>query len=332
MFPLKFIPDVHLLFWVVIAIGLDLLTGVLKAKLVNQDKITSHGFRDTLQKIVQYSIAISLTTLLANAAPLGDSTAVWISKGLLAFIIYIEAYSICENALAFNPTGKFSTMIIKPLMKILTLGLEKSKLQFPEDKPTDEQKKGSELSNNPTKKTLLLLGVICMLGISACKTIKPGTNSSYTKTDTTIINYKPVDVKVPGATVVNNINVDSLLSVLAASFKSEYTNSSAPDIDKILKEFKAGLNTSPVTVTDPETKVQLKYWVDEFGKLNMQCSSKDQTIQALVAEVTRLTNEVTKKETVEVQYKMTWWGWMICGYAAFLTFIVAICLIMYYKR
>jgi hypothetical protein len=59
-------------------------------------------------------------------------------------------------------------------------------------------------------------------------------------------------------------------------------------------------------VTDPQTKAQLSYWIDAYGKFQITCQAKDQTIQTLQAQVTKLTKDTTV--TTKVAYQTPWWN------------------------
>ena len=142
------------------------------------------------------------------------------------------------------------------------------------------------------KKVLLIAAITTVLLAPGCKVIKPET--STIKKDSTIINYKHVDIDVPGAIVSHSVNVDSLMKAYQAA---------------VAVGNKAAL--PPMVVTDPNLKAQLKIWVDQFGQLQASCESKDQTVQALVTEVTRLSQEVTKK--TEVVKETPKWNWIVLG-------------------
>jgi hypothetical protein len=139
-------------------------------------------------------------------------------------------------------------------------------------------------------KTLFLIGWLIAAAtlLSGCKIIRPATDSSLI--DTTTVNYKKVNVEVKGAKVNQVINYDSLLVVWKAKYK-QYQLDSTLAVQKG-KPLPARPEPTKQTLTDPGTKAQLTYWIDEFGKLQVGCESKDQTIQMLVAETNRLPTSV----------------------------------------
>lgn len=152
-------------------------------------------------------------------------------------------------------------------------------------------------------RTLSLLILIVSFISLSCKVIKPAIETS--KSDETSIGYKPVDVPVKGAKVGTSLNMDSLYRA-AVAMRALYIKDS----------INAALAGKPVpastqqkkSITDPETKAQLTYWIDQYGKLQISCESKDQVVTMLVAEVTRLTKEVTKK--TEIVKETPKWNWI----------------------
>lgn len=323
---LTFLPNIKMLGWVFVAVLIDFLTGILKAKL-NKQILTSGGFRQTSVKCLQYLGLIIGGIILGNSVNEDNELLLWINDGLLLFIIYVEVYSIFENLYAMNPDSKVSKLVFKPAMRILTIGLEKNSLtSLANDK---------EVNNNTSVKTLLI--VTSILLITGCKVVKPSTEYTYSSKDTTITNYKSLNAEYKGATVNNSINQDSLLKAFAKIVENNKANSSnSINIDSLLNVFKTYLKKGlkdTITVTDAQTKVQLKYWYDEFGKLQMSCTSKDQAIQMMVAEITRLTKEVTKEKKIEVVYKIPSWGWVLIGVSMLITILIlSLFIFILYKR
>jgi len=185
-----------------------------------------------------------------------------------------------------------------------------------DDKPTDGNT-GSTGSNLSVAMLLLFFG----LCLSSCWSIKPEVDR--TKTDTTITSYKQVDINVKGAKVTKGLNMDSLYH--AALFaKDQRTDDSIARLNIELKykqDSIAALKANkPVPVrptftptappiqyvTDPQTKAQLSYWIDQYGKLQIGCEAKDQTVSTLQAQVTKLTTD--KTVTVQVIEKTPAWN------------------------
>lgn len=310
-----FMPSIKILGWVFFAVLIDFITGVLKAKLAKQ-QLTSGGFRQTAVKCLQYFGLIIGGVIMGNSFEQDSQVVHWVNDGMLLFILYVEVYSIFENLYAMNPNSKVASMIFKPMMTILTIGLERNSLKSPEE-PANAT---PEVKGQSGSTTTTIVVSLCLSTLFSCKVIKPGLNIVKEKTDTTFTTYKQVDFDIKGATVANTINMDSLFSVLQASLKSTNPNT---NLDSLFKAFKNTLKPihDTTAVTDPNTKVQLKYWYDAYGKLQMTCTSKDETVQLLVAEVTKLHKEVENSKEIEVVYKMPRWGWIVIGGCGVLSFL-----------
>lgn len=313
-------PDLSLLIWVLVATGVDLVTGIVKSKLQGNN-ITSKGLRETIKKLIQNLGLIAVGLIIMNAVKEKNELLMWATDGLMLFILYTELYSIIENLRDMNPESKVSKMIFVPLLTLLTLGIDKLSLN---------KKTGG------TGDTVNIILIMATLAIFGCTVIKPGTNTSSDKSDSSWTNYKQVPVDVKGATVGSNINTDSLINrikeLMAASAKSTPVGEQ-PNLDSIFAAFKAGLKPikDTVTVTDPNAKVVLKYWMDEAGKLQMTCTSKDETINVLVAENNKLRREIEKSQTVHVEYKMPWWGWLAVGWSLVSTGALILLLYLAFK-
>lgn len=305
---ITFMPNLNLLMWVAVAVAIDLVTGVAKSAFHNI-KPTSGGFKRTIVKALQYAGLIVAGIVIGNTTKESNELVQWINDGMLLFLIYIEVYSIIENLRDLNPESKIAKMIFVPLLSILTFGIDKLSLLKKTDKPNDALEKN----------TILIIAVISATALlSSCTVVKPGNDTSYTKTDSTQVVYKPIIVPVKGATVYNHIDYDSLYK---AWLKTIPENQKV-NIDSLFNEFKKSLKKDTVRTTDPFTKAELKYWFDEHGKLQIQCTAKDRELQLMQAEIIKLTTEKSKQTTTVVQYKMTWWGWICVGWALILTVLV----------
>lgn len=187
----------------------------------------------------------------------------------------------------------------------------------------------------------LLIATGGILALSGCRVVKPETVTSTATSDSSWTNYKTVNVDVKGASVRDSLaNAATLKQALeafkAASAAAGSSGAQVPQsvIDSLLNHFKSAFKGGKDTtvVTDPQSKVQLKYWYDAYGNLQMQCSSKDETIQLLVAENNRLHKEVTEAKTTEVVYKMPWYGFAALGWAAVVTLILIVAIIVAVKN
>lgn len=165
-------------------------------------------------------------------------------------------------------------------------------------------------------KTLFLIGwlIAATMLLSGCKILRPARDSSLV--DSTTTTYKKVNVDIKGAKVQQGINLDSLIKSLTPSLSKGDGVKNA--------------QTKPVVFTDPQTKAQLTYWVDQYGKLQVSCESKDQTIQMLVAETNRLRSQ--KEKVTVVDYKTPPFNWVIISVLATLLLVSIIMNFILFKR
>lgn len=160
---------------------------------------------------------------------------------------------------------------------------------------------------NGANTVLIVVGLVAGAALVGCKTLRP--TSERQVTDSTTVTYKKQAVEVLGASVLQTINTDSLFAVWRSKLKQFKQDSALASA--------AGLPIPkpPVlakrTVTDTQTKAQLTYWIDQYGKLQVGCESKDQTIQVLVAETNRLRQEI--KTTPVIVKETPLHNWIIIG-------------------
>ncbi|TAG31876.1 MAG: hypothetical protein EAZ35_02170 [Sphingobacteriia bacterium] len=302
---IAFLPNLNLLLGVFLVMVFDFITGVIKSKLQGND-ISSKGFRKTIPKLIQNVGLILVGIVMGNFLPKDNDLAKWVTDGFMLFIIYTEVYSIVENLIGMNPDSKVARMIFTPLLSILTLGIDKLSLQ----------KKDSSNS------TVLVLCIALI--ITSCKTSKPTNVSFYEKKDTTEVSYKQVQFKVEGGSVQSQINLDSILNVFALKIvKSQPQGTPTLNVDSLVSQMKKALFLQkPVTTSDKNDKAELRFWFDQYGRVQINCISKDQTIHLLAAEVKKLQTIIQKNESIEVEYKMPWYGWFAVGWAFLSTIIV----------
>lgn len=176
-------------------------------------------------------------------------------------------------------------------------------------------------------KRILIIGfAFSVSALTSCQVLKPET--TYSKTDTTTTAYKEQKIQVKGATVGATLNLDSLYQAQLARLMSYKTDSTAAVLAG--KPIPPAPTTEKKYFTDPQTKAQLSYWVDAFGKLQIGCESKDQTVNVLVAELTRLTKEVSKK--VEVAFKTPVWCYIALSVLGTLLLISVLINVISFKR
>lgn len=96
--------DFTFLKYLAVAVIIDLITGVAKAK-VKKRAITSKGLRDTIIKFIQYGSFLIITHVLSTFEVDGHAvnSLAWISKLAYEFIMLIEVKSVYENIVEINP-------------------------------------------------------------------------------------------------------------------------------------------------------------------------------------------------------------------------------------
>lgn len=115
------------LFWLAVAVFLDLITGLIKAW---SKKICSAsvGFRRTIIKIGTYCATIVVLVILVNIIGLVDNGEKYplglLINGLLAFMTFIELFSVCENISLAYPRAPLTKYLIDPLLKFLKAKLK----------------------------------------------------------------------------------------------------------------------------------------------------------------------------------------------------------------
>lgn len=172
-----------------------------------------------------------------------------------------------------------------------------------------------------------LLGSVAAFSlVQSCKIVKP--KESYMKTEDTDIKLTPVDVPVKGATVTSSLNVDSVAKAYAAD-RAKYIIDSVNAVNAG-KPIPPPHRSDPKKFTDPQTKAELTYWMDEFGKLQMKCESKDQVVTMLTAEITRLTKEVTAK--TEIVKETPVWNYILMSVLSTLLILSVIINLFMFKR
>lgn len=124
----NFLPNSYLLLAIFFLVGLDFLTGVLKAVMLDIPR-TSKGYRDTLQKFIQYAgailLAVSLSFMVKNVPELKSLSffSKYINNVILMFIMWVEILSNLENLTAIDSKTPISKWVFIPLKNFLTFQL-----------------------------------------------------------------------------------------------------------------------------------------------------------------------------------------------------------------
>lgn len=153
-------------------------------------------------------------------------------------------------------------------------------------------------------KNILLISVSLL--VFSCKSQAPLVTGTVHK-DSTAVDYKQQTMVITGAKVTQTLNMDSLIKVYLVK-RDQYIKDSINAV-KTGKPVPEKPKPDVQYLTDPQTKAQLSYWIDQYGKLNVGCESKDQTIQLLVAQVKQLHQELTT--AVKTEYRTPWYDYLI---------------------
>jgi|SRR5690606_4459692 len=115
--------DSEYLVWLLIAVMLDLITGVTKAIVRGGLKhVTSRGLRMTVIKFIQYGAFLIITHVLVHFTVNGISVSplAFIDSWAFSLLILIEVKSVYENIVAINPKLDF----IRPLIERISAALK----------------------------------------------------------------------------------------------------------------------------------------------------------------------------------------------------------------
>lgn len=152
----------------------------------------------------------------------------------------------------------------------------------------------------PTRFLYSLMLVLCtlylVLGTSGCQA--PKTITHTIQKDSTIIREIPKEILVPGATITQKINIDSLAALIKSGMDPQVINNT------LVKE-------------DPETKLRMGLMLDELGNLTALCEQQDRYIQTLEKQIDHWKFEYRE---ILKQFKKPWYQqlgdaakWMIIG-------------------
>lgn len=118
----KYVPSAIILFWLVIAVFFDLVTGLLKAWSKGQGT-TSTGLRKTIVKIGSYVGTVVMVCIMVNVIGFVDISnrldLTILIDALLGFMVFIELYSICENITEAYPNSPLARYFLAPVIKFL---------------------------------------------------------------------------------------------------------------------------------------------------------------------------------------------------------------------
>ena len=137
---IKYVPSAMILFWLVTAVGLDLVTGVLKAWSKGEGT-TSTGLRKTIVKIGSYVGTMVMVIILVNVVGIVDVNNKYdltvLIDALMGFMVFIELYSICENISEAYPNSPLVIYMIGPLIVFLKGKLKSNPINKIKEDATD---------------------------------------------------------------------------------------------------------------------------------------------------------------------------------------------------
>lgn len=137
------------LFGVLMAvIGIDFLTGVVKAKFKKLAR-TSEGYRKTVTKLLQYIVPVLILWGGGRFIPEYAERLKQASGWVMMFIIYIEVTSIFENLYEIDKKSPISKYLYRPALVILKFGLEHNAIEQAAEKLKDKGNT-SDPSNQPS--------------------------------------------------------------------------------------------------------------------------------------------------------------------------------------
>lgn len=119
-------PDVRLVFFLMLMIALDLLSGIRKSNTKGKATISA-GLRKTIDKGNQYFTFIFLIFTIINVSKIADTENSFIGilnyslNGLFIFLTYIEIKSILENQIETSPDSDLTKYFAIPLHNIIIL-------------------------------------------------------------------------------------------------------------------------------------------------------------------------------------------------------------------
>lgn len=119
-------------------IGLDFVTGIIKAKFKKEAR-TSQGYRKTVVKLMQYIFPVIILWAGSTFIPAKKDMLEQFSGWLVMFIIYIEVTSIFENLYEIDKDSMIGRYLYKYALVILKFGIEKNAVKKAAEK-IDEQK------------------------------------------------------------------------------------------------------------------------------------------------------------------------------------------------
>gem|GEM_PF-7025644 len=134
-----------------------------------------------------------------------------------------------------------------------------------------------------------MFGLLAVGYLAGCRSARPAASTRTTVRDSTVVNYRNIEVPVRGRSVAASVNLDSLSRRMKAD-RPVFVDSTVPSTDG---------------------KTALSYWTDEVGKLRIRCETQDHVLNVLAAEITRIRNEQRVETVVHTEHKTPWHNWAL---------------------
>lgn len=142
------IPTFKLFYVLVAAIGIDFITGIIKAKMQKKAR-TSQGYRKTVVKLMQYIVPVVVIWMGSKNIPEYANTLKEVGGWLMLFIVYIEGTSIFENLYEIDQKSIIAKWVYKPALKLLKFGIENNQVVKAAEELDKKQASPEGKSENP---------------------------------------------------------------------------------------------------------------------------------------------------------------------------------------
>lgn len=136
-------PHWHLLLAVILLVGLDFVTAMLKLKALKIEP-NSQGYRKSISKFTQYGGVIIISYGLWFLFKANLPNASIILNIIMLAIMFVEVTSIFENLYEVDSKSYFGRYFIYPILKIMKFGMVKNPVMKQMEKMQEEEKKTNE--------------------------------------------------------------------------------------------------------------------------------------------------------------------------------------------
>ncbi len=154
-----------------------------------------------------------------------------------------------------------------------------------------------------SSKYIKVLFIACLALSAGCRSRQPRpimNNETTVNTDSTAITQSADSTLVPGVQVLANIDCDSILKLINEKEANIFNGLQHPKNEA----------TGSIIITDPKSAIQLRFYKDYLGKLQVEASTKDSYINYLKTTILKLQKSLNLKNTTlppVVVNKHYWW-------------------------